>query len=235
MRAYRLETPPLDAAAQMAADEAVLESAGPDACFLRIYRWDGPIPHGVTFGFSQRWEDALAAVRQRYPAVTFPVVRRVTGGGVVFHDGDLTFSFVFPWERLIGPLALYKSIHRGVMAGLRGVGVQSGLWEPAAKPPAALQEQCFSSPAPMDLTLADGEKILGGALRRRRGIGLYQGSLRPERLGLPREALERGVEEGLSLQWRTLFEPCPLAPATSAAVERLARERYGRDDWNRRR
>jgi len=158
-------------------------------------------------------------------------VRRPTGGGVVFHDGDLTFSFVFPWPRPLTPKMVYRSIHQGVQAGLRGAGVRTTLWPEAAFGTASL---CFSRCEPMDLAREDGTKVLGGALRKRRGAGLYQGSLRPEGLGLALERLWRALAEGLSLQSREVFLPAGPGPEAEASARQLA-SRYRSDDWNRKR
>lgn len=227
----------MDAAGQMAADDVALEqAAGHGRCVLRIYRWAGASPHAATFGYSQAWSEAEAGVRRRYEAVTFPIVRRPTGGGVVFHDGDLTFSFIFPWTRLFSPMRIYRDIHEAVLMGLRGAGVQSLIWTGAgAQAAAGIARECFSRAEPMDLVDESGVKILGGALRRRKGVGLYQGSLRPEGLGASMERLGQAVEEGLSLKWGILFEPRPWPPAAAAAADRLRVERYCSDEWNRRR
>jgi len=53
-----IETPPLDAYEQMAADETLCETL-PAQHILRFYNWKGS---GVTFGYSQRHAAVLAAV-----------------------------------------------------------------------------------------------------------------------------------------------------------------------------
>jgi lipoate-protein ligase A len=231
VEAFRVETPPLDAAAQMAMDEALLDGAA-GRPLLRRYRWAGRPPHGATFGYFIPFAAAEEAAHARWPGAEPPLVRRPTGGGIVFHDGDLTFSFVFPWPRPLTPTLVYKSIHQGVRAGLRGVGVRARLWSEASHGTAPL---CFSRCEPMDLAREDGAKLLGGALRRRRGTGLYQGSLRPEGLPASGSELWRAVEEGISLQWKVIFRPAEPEPAVAAAARRLDRERYRCEGWNKKR
>lgn len=236
-RGLLVEHRPLDAAGHMALDEALLESAPEGVPVLRFYDWDGAgaadALRGVTFGVSQRIEAVEAAVRARFGGVVVPPVRRATGGGIVFHDGDMTFSFVFPWPTLSDPGLVYKDIHLAAHLGFKALGVETGLW---SRPrPGGPQTECFTAPEPKDLVSGGGAKALGGALRRRRGRGLYQGSLRPEALGVDASAARRAVAEGMALSWKALFEPRPAEPEALAMAAALRRERYETDRWNRRR
>ncbi len=80
----------------MAADEALLESA-PELGrpVLRFYGWK---ESAATFGYSQKYADMEKLTPLR------PLVRRPTGGGLVPHDADWTYSLVVPaghfWHRL---------------------------------------------------------------------------------------------------------------------------------------
>jgi lipoate-protein ligase A len=212
----------------MALDEAALLAAPAGASFLRFYRWTGP---GCTFGYSQPHHAARTACDARGWKDVRPV-RRATGGGIVFHDGDLTFSLVFPWDVTWAPESIYKNIHRGVHVALKAAGAATSLWSPARRPLGAAAA-CFTRAEPMDLVLDDGRKILGGALRKRGGKGLYQGSLRPEALPLPREALEAAVADGIAREFAA--EPVPEIPAAWLDAARALEERYRSREWNERR
>jgi lipoate-protein ligase A len=205
----------------MALDEAALVHAPEGAAVLRFYRWAGP---ALTFGYSQSWAAARAAA-QSAGIPESQAIRRSTGGGIVFHDGDITFSLVFPWPRLSAPGEIYEKVHRGALQGLRASGLDASLW-PGKAP--ARQAACFSGPETSDLVDGRGRKLLGGALRRRLGRGLYQGSLR-----VPwRDGLEAAIQQGLSRQWGGVtpgFEEAWLE-----AVGDLA-GKYASDSWNRRR
>lgn len=209
----------------MGLDEALLEQGPDDRAVLRFYRWSGV---ATTFGYSQPRAQASAASGAR--GIAGPLVRRATGGGVVFHDGDLTFAIAFPWDRLCSPGVIYKNIHRGVHVGLMGARLKTAIWSGADPGPAA---QCFASaPARMDLVLEDGRKVLGGALRRRGLRGLYQGSLRPERLGKDALELERPIVDGLAQEFPGLV--LALEPEWLARGRELA-EKYRSESWNGRR
>ena len=211
----------LDAAGHMALDEAVLLQAPPDALVLRFYSWAG---EACTFGISQKYADAKAACR---PGVE--PVRRATGGGVVFHDGDLTFSLVFPWDKTCAPDTIYKNIHRGIHQALKAGGVENGLW---SRKTDGLAEHCFSRPEKMDLVLSDGSKILGGALRKKGEKGLYQGSLRHAALGLSLDSLEAAVVDGVGREFGT---PSLDIRPDWRDLGRVLEARYRSADWNLRR
>lgn len=151
----------------MALDEAVLLLSPQDALILRVYRWSGP---GCTFGYSQKFADAKAAC-----AKGVEPVRRSTGGGIVHHDGDTTFSLVFPWDKTCAPESIYKNIHRGVHQALKARGTANSLWSRRQE---GLARDCFARAECADLVDVADRKILGGALRKKGAKGLYQGSLR---------------------------------------------------------
>lgn len=155
-----------DGPMQMAMDEALLRSVSKPT--LRIYRWSGP---WVTFGYFQQ----LARVREAYPDL--PLVRRWTGGGMVEHGRDFTFSLMIPKEEVVAampPASFYRELHRRIATWL--VPLLSLEIRLAGEKDLKVGDACFSAPAGDDL-LMSGRKILGGAQRRRGGALLYQGSL----------------------------------------------------------
>ncbi|MBI5200680.1 MAG: lipoate--protein ligase family protein [Elusimicrobia bacterium] len=233
-----LKAPALDVFGQMALDETVLDSSNEEALVLRFYEWPGgphppERPHGATFGFMQRYDEAVASLRARDHVLSFPVVRRPTAGGLVMHDRDVTFSLIFPWSKLASPSLVYKDLHRGIHLGLKGQGIPSRLWSPGSCAPARPAD-CFTEPSPMDLVHEDGRKFLGGALRRKRGVGLYQGSLRPEGFFVPPDRLRKAILDGVSLEWQAALMPKEVDEPTQSAADSLRSERYFTDDWNRR-
>src|SRR5207245_6475497 len=72
-------------AMNMALDEALLEHA--TAPSIRFYRWQSP---ALSFGYFGKFTDVDAY------APAHDLVRRWTGGGIVFHGDDLTYSIVIP-------------------------------------------------------------------------------------------------------------------------------------------
>ena len=228
MLSAELTTLVMDASGQMALDEAMLVRAPAGALALRFYRWAGP---ACTFGYSQPYRAVCLACNDRGWKDVSPV-RRATGGGIVYHDGDVTFSLIFPWERIWAPDAIYKNVHRAVHLGLKEAGVATSLYSPQRRHLGAAAA-CFTRAEPMDLISDDHRKILGGALRKRGTKGLYQGSLRMENLSLSREAAQVAITNGLEREFgrRPSLE---IAPDWRAAGEQLVKK-YRSVDWNQRR
>ena len=200
----------------MALDEAVLLESSPEALVLRVYDWKG---EACTFGFSQKYADVKKLCR---PGIE--PVRRATGGGVVLHDGDVTFSLVFPWDRTCAPETIYKNIHRGIHQALKARGTVNGMWSPKEKAP-GIAASCFARAEKADLVDADDKKILGGALRKKGVKGLYQGSLRAR-------ASQDVIVDGITREFgRPSLE---ILPEWAAAGVRLE-ARYRSAEWNTRR
>lgn len=200
----------------MALDEAVLLASAPDAVVLRVYEWKG---EGCTFGYSQKYADAKKLCRPGLEPV-----RRTTGGGVVHHDGDVTFSLVFPWDRTCAPETIYKNIHRGIHQALKARGTANGLWSPEEKAP-GIAVSCFARAEKADLVDAEDRKILGGALRKKGVKGLYQGSLR---VRVPEAAIIDGITREFG---RPSTEILPSWLEAGRALE----ARYRSAEWNTRR
>ncbi|MDD5199730.1 MAG: hypothetical protein PHC88_07990 [Terrimicrobiaceae bacterium] len=200
-------------AEHMALDEVMLRLA--DRPLLRVYRWTR---REVTFGYPQRWEEAKIFAGAR------PATRRCTGGGFVEHGEDVTVALAVPTAHPFGRIApqeAYRRIHEAIRAVLGG-GIRL-----AGAADCSSGAACFSSPAQCDL-LKEGRKILGGAQRRSRDGFLYQGSV--QGIGAPPDFGERLAAEmaRFAAKWNPPSE-------WTALRDELLRDRYGSQDWNRRR
>ena len=227
-----LLSPPLDAPRQMALDEAVLEEPGLTLA-LRFFDWPGP---ALTFGYFQPHAEAASAAARE--GIEGPV-RRPTGGGIVVHKGDVTFSLVFPWDERLTPQAFYKNLHRGIHLHLKAARLATRLLSPAAAG-AGPRLDCFADPSACDLIIdtpdpsPPGAKVLGGALRKRKGRGLYQGSFRLP-AGWDRPTVRRAIEAGTADVWSQAWQATDLPPDVSSRAEALAASRYGTREWNEKR
>lgn len=171
-----LTTPALNVFEHMALDE-VLVRARASANTLRFYRWaEGP---AVTFGYAQFISEVRRAVQtQQFKGA---ICRRPTGGGLVYHIGDLTFSLIFSSQDR--PAEIYKKLHGSIQAALALSGLAARAFAQKLTAVAYAPSQnhnassCFVNPVENDLLLENGQKMLGGAIRRFGTTVLYQGSL----------------------------------------------------------
>lgn len=135
----------------MAVDEWLLETRGRSV--LRIYRWAGD---WGSFGYFGN----LAEARTRLPGLDW--VRRWTGGGVVDHRADWTYTLAISPEEVIARLRgaeSYARIHGAVVAMLRGRNVDARLSGGDEETGGAL---CFQNPVEHDVMGGDGRKLAGG-------------------------------------------------------------------------
>lgn len=202
----------------MAADEALLRHCSQPV--LRVYGWTVP---AVSIGYFQR----LAVVP---PGRIF--VRRLTGGGLVDHADDLTYTVVLPPDHplaIAGTAASYRSMHQAVARALVDCGVPCGL---AAESCGGNAAACFQKPVRFDVVGHDGRKLAGAAQRRSRAGILHQGSILAP--ALPEEFID-----SLILKMTAVLASRALAGGLSMDENTTARDlevsRYGTDDWNRRR
>lgn len=150
----------------MAVDEWLLETARTSV--LRVYRWDGAWGSLGYFG-------KIAEAREQVPGVDW--VRRWTGGGVVDHRDDWTYTLAVPAGE---PLAMmrgaesYRLPHSALAEALRAEGIYATL---ATDEPGNGAALCFQNPVIHDLIAADGAKLAGAGQRRVRIGLLHQGSV----------------------------------------------------------
>ena len=227
----RDDATPHAAALNMAIDEALLETA--TIPLIRFYRWHSP---ALSFGYFGKFVEVAEYAPER------DLVRRWTGGGIVFHGDDVTYSIVIPASDPAfaeSSLAIYEKVHRALCEALaaagqcatvarvddpgrRGVAIavtRSGITDAS--------NNCFANPVHADVMI-DGRKIAGAAQRRtRRGL-LQQGSIQGVNL-----------DNHLADRFANALSPnCSQSRIKEEIFQRareLAQQKYGTDRWLRKR
>ena len=226
LRWYFLESGPGDYAFNMAMDEALMLTAPHlDRPVLRFYGWTEP---AASFGYFQKYAEIERMTPLR------PLVRRPTGGGLVPHDADWTYSLVFPpsidWYSLSATDS-YRQAHEWIRAALAKLNLITLLAPTCCK---TLPGQCFQGHEQYDL-LWQGRKIAGAAQRRTREGLLIQGSLQSRGLSLDRADWQRAMREVACVDqdanWLA-FEPDSLL---TERVHDLAQQKYSQASYNRKR
>jgi len=262
--AWRLViTEPLDGAANMALDEALLLSrlrgAGPPT--VRFFGWAPPT---ISLGYAQPLDDGRIDL-EAAACMGLGLVRRPTGGSAILHEGaerEITYSVVaaagdFPGAETL--LETYRWIGAALAAGLRAIGAAVDMVSVQPSDPAAMPVFCFARTGSYELEVG-GRKIVGSA-QRRQGVGFLQhGSVmlaaEPERLtrvfpgeGDPlggmttleavlgrRPSFDETAErlaEGFRQVHGIELSPGGLSPDETALADALSREKYATAEWTR--
>ena len=178
----------------MAVDELLLENLGEEPV-LRIYDWAGD---WVSLGYFQE----LAEARRLFAGEGLEFVRRMTGGGIVDHRCDLTYSLLVPRGTELAEGRgdeSYRAIHGAVAVALQRAGRAARmLTEDEPSDSAA----CFEKGVAWDVAGEGGGKLAGAGQKRSREGLLHQGSvLAPEVCGELEKILPGCLAEEV-VEWR---------------------------------
>lgn len=218
------------AAEQMAIDFLLLQAyPEPEAARFRHYDWRTA---AVTFGYSQKWADIAAACD-----ADRDFCRRPTGGGIVDHTDDWTWSLVIPraFDLCRQPAHVaYYLVHRAIADALTDQGedvVLQGESDGSAKP-----GHCFAQPEPNDVIhRASRKKVAGAALKRNKNGLLIQGSIaRAPIAALDWDRFEHGFTSRLADCLSVAPDPRPW-PAIDPDQESHLIDQFSSSDWNERR
>jgi lipoate-protein ligase A len=240
-----------DAFTNMAIDEAILLSLkeGKVSPTLRLYRWK---PSAVSIGTFQGMKEEVDIQYCRENGIDY--IRRITGGGAVYHDynGEITYSILLPRGHRLAPediLESYKLLCNGIVIGLDKLGIESEF-------------------KPINDIVSGGKKISGNAQTRRHSCVLQHGTILldldvevmfsilkvpkekisdkmiadvKQRVTSIRDLLHRDVEvEELRAALETGFSEAlnvdlvkdELTFEEKSTAKRLAKIKYSTDEWN---
>jgi lipoate-protein ligase A len=257
-----LVTEPLDGAANMALDEALLLSrlrhGSPPT--LRFFGWAPPT---ISLGYGQRLDGRIDTGAAE--AMGLGLVRRATGGSAILHEGpdlEITYSVAAATGDFDGAadlLETYRWIGEGLLAGLRALGAPVEMVPAKPSDPAAMPAFCFARTGSFELEV-DGRKLVGSAQRRQGAAFLQHGAIM---LGAEPGRLRRvfpggrdpladmttletvlgrrpsfdeaagALAEGFRAAHGLAIEPGGLSEEEAALAGMLEREKYATDDWTR--
>jgi lipoyl(octanoyl) transferase len=205
---------PRSAAENMAVDETLFLTA---VCpILRFYRWLRP---SVSFGYFTPWKEVARRFAGR------DLVRRWTGGGMVEHSRDFTYSLVCPGKAsLPTTIEFYQFVHSAIAKILREQGCPV---EIAQQSDPRRSSACFEQAVQFDLKL-QGRKIAGAAIRRSRKGLLLQGSI--QHLEVPAQ-FEVMLAGALGEQINSIV----VSELILEQAAHIAKKKYGAAEWNCRR
>jgi lipoate---protein ligase len=243
-----------DAFMNMAIDEAILTARVADKVpnTLRFYRWQ---PSAVSIGKNQNPQDEvyLDACKQ----LGINVVRRISGGGTVYHDfeGEVTYSMIAKTTDLgvADITAVYAKVYEAVKDILRILGITADFSTGDAK-------NC------PNMTVK-GKKISGSSQTLTRGVVLQHGTLLRS-VDLPKmfqllklknatctqaadiaqrkitsiqnelghivspETVANAMAVGFKTMLKIRLEPGELTVAEVEIAQRLCKRKYSTKEWN---
>lgn len=224
--------------------------------FLRFYTWIRPT---ASLGFFQKTERVINLEACRENGVD--VVRRLTGGKLVLHHEEVTYSVVSSEEDVFSSSLResYRLISEALILGLRKLGLRAELSN--SKPPEAYARgnlPCFSFPAENEIEI-EGKKLIGSAQKREGSCFLQHGSIplrnnaslleqitpaedggKTIRMISLEEALGRGVEfnevvtaliSGFSEYFDAEICPKIISEKDREEIYRLEKEKYANKEW----
>jgi lipoate-protein ligase A len=191
----------------MGLDEALLESASAGGLpALRFYGWNPP---AVSIGYFQKLPETVDIAACRAHGVD--VVRRISGGGAVFHQAEITYSIILS---VTDGTPSFERICGAVMEGLAVLGISSRF-------------------RPVNDIYAGDKKISGNARISRGGRLLQHGTVLLDTdpglmftlLKIPgeKEALVRSARERITGASAVLGRAVSFEEAESALAEGFAR------------
>jgi lipoate-protein ligase A len=248
-----------DAATNMAVDEALFLSYRNHLSVptLRLYGWE---PAAFSIGYSQDPFQLLNldALKEK----KIDLVRRPTGGGILFHDNELTYSIV----GVSGDFSHSKSVKESfekitgfLIEAYRMLGAQAKFSKAKTVSPHAVADFCFARKEEYDIVI-QGKKIGGNAQKRRHDIILQHGSIplafdknriknffkKPEVFdaleiatiaeisltGISFHQLAELLAKAFALYFHSRAIRSPLTPQEQMLAEELKRTKYQDRDWN---
>jgi lipoyl(octanoyl) transferase len=232
-----------DGATNMAADEALLESAVRGVASLRFYTWSAPT---LSLGYFQPASDHTADAN----LASLAWVRRSTGGAAIVHHHELTYALALPpGKEWVSPEHWICRFHHIVQRVLADRGVKSHAvvcGEEQKLGPVV----CFLHQTPGDL-LIGGSKVAGSAQRKMRGALLQHGSILLHRsefaphlagisdaLGAP-ELAPRELADALKVAFAAdtgwAVTPDEWTTEERERTAAIRAEKYANPDWNEKR
>lgn len=142
----------------MGIDNAIVElvSKKKSVPTLRFYSWLKPV---VTVGYFQKISETVNTGYCRDNNID--IIRRVTGGGTVLHNKELTYSFFIPIKNSVIPeeiVASFRGIIDPIIAALKEYSIDASF-------------------KPVNDILVKGKKISGSAQTRKHGVILQHGTI----------------------------------------------------------
>ena len=158
-------------------DHFLVKNCGADEVYFRLFRWK---PYCISLGANQSFSsiNSIKALNNK-----IDVAQRPTGGRAILHAEELTYSVVYPLNKISSLRNLYCEINKALREGLilyddRLIAVELESEQPDLrnfyKEP--VSEICFAVSAKSEIQF-EGKKLIGSAQRKINNAVLQHGSI----------------------------------------------------------
>jgi lipoate-protein ligase A len=240
----------------MSVDEYLFQSLDEEGTtYLRFYAWRRPT---VSLGYSQPVAQVVDVDYCRNNGID--IVRRVTGGKLVLHHDEVTYSVSSSDDKMFTSNLTdsYRLISEALVRGLEEMGIQACLAASTPESYSRSQVPCFTHPAKNEVEV-DGQKIVGSAQKRVGKTFLQHGSIplgehedllrsvsltpgKDEQISMTSlsQVLGKSVDfawvvghliQGFAEYFGIGFRPKIFSPSEIEKITQIQRERHGRSDW----
>ncbi len=252
-----IEEKPNSPSLNMAIDEALFNyvQKNKELSILRFYRWEKPT---LSIGYHQKVREVANIDFLREKGIE--LIRRITGGKVVLHDDEVTYSFSSSASFLAENKSVIESFHlisSALIEGLKILRIYARLSSRKYEGLYKTNLPCFSYPTGNEIVV-NGRKLIGSAQKRTKDALLQHGSVpitldvdklsratfsSPESLNgniITIKALigetdffeiAHSLKEGFSRFFKCNFEPFDLNEIKDD-IEKIQIEKYSNPKWN---
>jgi len=219
----------------MAIDESLLKNFNEDDLpILRLYRWD---ENSATIGISQDVEQYSYIIKNNN------IAKRITGGGILFHGHDISYSLVIPSSYLenLSIKKSYEYICGFILEFYKNLGLKVSFVKDNKNIELSKSEYCQVGFEAYDI-LVNGKKIGGNAQRRTKkavfqhgSIPIFKSEAKQEKKAMSLESLDIKITyEELIKKLSESFESCfkvqlkssNLSEGELELTKNLLREKY---------
>ncbi|OGU76092.1 MAG: hypothetical protein A2V93_02175 [Ignavibacteria bacterium RBG_16_34_14] len=158
-------------------DLSLVKNYTPDEAYFRLYRWS---PYCISLGANQSLSSVNSEKAAKY---NIDVVQRPTGGRAILHSEELTYSVVFPLNKISSLRSLYCEINEALRAGLILYDIKLTAVELESEQPdlrkfykGPVSDICFAVSAKSEIQF-EGKKLIGSAQRKINNTVLQHGSI----------------------------------------------------------
>lgn len=213
----------------MAIDEtlmlSLLQNSPEKAGFLRFYKWSPPT---LSFGYNQRIERLVDLEKLK----GIGIVRRMSGGKMVYHNDEWTFSLGIPQaslkrEKNATFLQMFMNAVNPLVSALVAAGVPARFSDSREfKTVSGNQVHCYATAAGHSI-FAGSEKLIGAAGIVKEDSMIIHGSI-PISISFPPGALflsERKIDQGVSMTCLEKF----LSQSQIESLPELVAEKFSQE------